>query len=116
MNRMGSICQNFRFPLPKGDICKSHGIDRPYISHHRVLRFFLIQLSDCSALLEKIAEHIYSTRNEIAHAKANYEKRGTECPAREKASFCKMLEIIAIRCIRWFAIQPEEKRVVPHEK
>ena len=56
--------------------------------------------SDCSALLEKIAEHIYSTRNEIAHAKANYEKRGTECPAREKASFCKMLEIIAIRCIR----------------
>lgn len=72
--------------------------------------------SDCSALLEKIAEHIYSTRNEIAHAKANYEKRGTECPAREKASFCKMLEIIAIRCIRWFAIQPEEKRVVPHEK
>ena len=63
-----------------------------------------------------IAEHIYSTRNEIAHAKANYEKRGTECPAREKASFCKMLEIIAIRCIRWFAIQPEEKRVVPHEK
>ena len=72
--------------------------------------------SDCSALLGKIAEHIYSTRNEIAHAKANYEKRGTECPAREKASFCKMLEIIAIRCIRWFAIQPEEKRVVPHEK
>ena len=60
--------------------------------------------------------NIYSTRNEIAHAKANYEKRGTECPAREKASFCKMLEIIAIRCIRWFAIQPEEKRVVPHEK
>ena len=75
-----------------------------------------IDETDRGALLERIAEHIYSTRNEIAHAKANYEKRGTECPAKEKASFCKMLEIAAIRCIRWFAIQPEEKRVVPHEK
>ncbi len=72
--------------------------------------------AECNALLEKIAEHIYSTRNEIAHAKANYEKRGTECPNKEKSSFSKMLEVVAIRCIRWFAIQPEEKRVVINMK
>lgn len=66
--------------------------------------------------LSKISEHIYSTRNEIAHAKANYEKRGTECPNNEKRAFVKMLEIAAIRCIRWFALQPEEKRVVPSTK
>lgn len=64
------------------------------------------------AFLEKISECIYSTRNEIAHAKANYEKRGTECPEKHKEDFCKMLDIIAVRCIRWFALQPEDKRVV----
>lgn len=65
-----------------------------------------------SVFLEKIAECIYSTRNEIAHAKANYEKRGTECPVRYKSDFCVMLDAIAVRCIRWFALQPEDKRVV----
>lgn len=65
-----------------------------------------------SVFLEKIAECIYSTRNEIAHAKANYEKRGTECPVRYKSDFCLMLDAIAVRCIRWFALQPEDKRVV----
>jgi len=65
-----------------------------------------------SAFLEKIAECVYSTRNEIAHAKANYEKRGTECPVKYKSDFCVMLDAIAVKCIRWFALQPEEKRVV----
>ena len=59
----------------------------------------------------KVAECIYSTRNEIAHAKANYDKRGTECPLKYREEFCKMLDIIAVRCIRWFAMQPEDKRV-----
>lgn len=63
--------------------------------------------------LEKIADSIYSTRNEIAHAKANYEKRGTECPQKQKVLYSVMLEKIAVRCIRWFSIQPEDKRVVP---
>jgi len=62
--------------------------------------------------LEKIADCIYSTRNEIAHAKANYEKRGTECPPKYKDDFCMMLDTVAVRCIRWFALQAEEKRVV----
>lgn len=68
--------------------------------------------SDHIRFLEKIAECIYSTRNKIAHAKANYENRGTECPIKYKEDFCMMLEFIAIRCIRWFSIQPDEKRVV----
>ena len=63
------------------------------------------------AFLEKISDCIYNTRNEIAHAKANYEKRGNECPQKHKAEFCEMLDLISVRCIRWFAMQPEEKRV-----
>ena len=68
--------------------------------------------SDFNIYLERIAESIYSTRNEIAHAKANYEKRGTECPNNCKTDFCCLLDMIAVRCVRWFALQPEEKRVV----
>ena len=64
------------------------------------------------AFLEKIAEYVYNTRNEIAHAKANYEKKGTECPQKHKFDFCEMLDLISVRCIRWFALQPEDKRVV----
>ena len=64
------------------------------------------------AFLEKISECVYNTRNEIAHAKANYDKKGNECPQKHKAEFCEMLDLVAVRCIRWFAIQPEDKRVV----
>lgn len=62
--------------------------------------------------LEKISDCVYNTRNEIAHAKANYDKKGNECPQKHKAEFCEMLDLVAVRCIRWFAIQPEDKRVV----
>ena len=67
---------------------------------------------ECVLFLEKISDCIYDTRNEIAHAKANYEKKGAECPKKYKEDYCKMLELIAVRCIRWFALQPEDKRVV----
>ena len=68
--------------------------------------------SEHAVWLTRIAEYIYSTRNEIAHAKANYEKRGTECPRKHKTEFACLLDVIAVRCIRWFALQPEEKRAV----
>lgn len=48
---------------------------------------------------------------EIAHAKANYAKKGTECPEKNKSQFSKALDKIAIRCIRWFAMQADDKRV-----
>lgn len=52
------------------------------------------------------------TRNETAHAKANYEKHGSECPENEKDNFSRLLDYIAVRCVRWYGLQPEEKRVV----
>ena len=64
------------------------------------------------AFLEKLSDCVYNTRNEIAHAKANYDKKGNECPQKHKPEFCEMLDLIAVRCIRWFALQPEDKRVV----
>ena len=61
--------------------------------------------------IEDLVTAIYDTRNEIAHAKANYEKKGKECPLRDRIQFSDVLDRIAVRCIRWFALQPEEKRV-----
>ena len=62
--------------------------------------------------LELLADSIYCTRNEIAHAKANYEKKGTECPEKDRCQFTELLDYIAVRCVRWFGLQPEDKRVV----
>jgi hypothetical protein len=62
--------------------------------------------------IENLITAIYDTRNEIAHTKANYEKKGKECPGKHKEQFSKILDVIAVRCIRWFAIQSEDKRVV----
>lgn len=62
--------------------------------------------------MENIVAGVYDTRNEIAHAKANYVKKGKVCPLEEKRQFVKMLDGIAVRCIRWFDMQSEEKRVI----
>ena len=62
--------------------------------------------------LSNLIAAIYDTRNEIAHAKANYEKKGNECPTKFKEQFCQTLDAIAVRCIRWFSVQPENRRVV----
>lgn len=65
-----------------------------------------------SAIIGTVCEAIYDTRNEIAHAKANYTKKGKECPYDQKSVFVELLDFIAVRCIRWFALQPEDKRMI----
>lgn len=62
--------------------------------------------------LDNLANAIYDTRNEIAHAKANYLKKGDECPNSSKKQFGELLDYLAVRCVRWFALQPEDKRVL----
>lgn len=67
--------------------------------------------SDKRDCLEILATIIYDTRNEIAHAKANYAKTGNECAEKYKSQFGDALDKIAVRCIRWFALQTDNKRV-----
>lgn len=62
--------------------------------------------------LELLSAIIYETRNEIAHAKANYNKKGNECTLNNKSQLILALDKIAVQCIRWFALQPENKRVI----
>lgn len=61
--------------------------------------------------IEILANTICDTRNEIAHAKANYSPKGNECHNDNKEQFAFVLEKIAVRCIRWFGLQDENSRL-----
>lgn len=63
-------------------------------------------------ILGNLAKTISDTRNQIAHAKANYQMKGNECPEEEKEQLIEILTIIARQCIRWFDRQPDYKKVL----
>jgi hypothetical protein len=62
-------------------------------------------------IVVRIADSITATRNEIAHAKANYQRCGLECPVKYKDDFAAMMKKIAEFFIRWYSLQPENSRV-----
>ena len=68
--------------------------------------------SNVSNYINSTSKVVYDTRNEIAHVKANYAKTGNECPEQLKEQFCGVLDKLAVKSIRWFATQQEEKRVI----
>ncbi|PSU98022.1 hypothetical protein C0W80_15825 [Photobacterium leiognathi subsp. mandapamensis] len=63
--------------------------------------------------LSFIASCISSTRNNIAHAKANYRATGDEIPEQHYAGFKDLLRIISQQCIRWYAAQSSSMRIAP---
>ena len=78
----------------------------------------LAAITDASAKQDKeVATREFSfalsaTRNAIAHAKANYEPTGEECPETQLSQFVACVEIAAQQVIRWFARCPEHQRVL----
>lgn len=60
--------------------------------------------------LERLAETIQSTRNEIAHAKANYEPTGRECPPAELGALVRCMRQVAQMAIAWYGDQPAHLR------
>lgn len=78
----------------------------------------LATVSDSSAKQDRdlaareFAYALSSTRNSIAHAKANYEPTGEECPETQLLQFVECAEIAAQHVIRWFARSPEHARVL----
>lgn len=49
-----------------------------------------------------------ATRNEAAHAKANYNRTGNECPADQYVEFAALMRVVAQQAIHWLAVQPPE--------
>lgn len=62
--------------------------------------------------LAQFANSLYSTRNSIAHSKANYTPTGDECPKTELAQLVCCARLAAQQAMRWYYAQPEELRVI----
>jgi len=60
----------------------------------------------------ELSKAISDTRNQIAHAKTNYNRKGMECPENELEEFSLMMKVISEQIVRWFARQPETDRIV----
>lgn len=58
----------------------------------------------------ELAECIYATRNQVAHAKATYKTLGKECPLDEIDQLTVFLELAASEVIRWYNRLPEYQR------
>jgi len=62
---------------------------------------------------QDIAETLVATRNQVAHAKSNYELTGKECPTKDIVEFNKFLKAAAAGVIRWYNRLPEHQKLTP---
>ncbi|MEI2580009.1 hypothetical protein [Scytonema sp. PRP1] len=60
-----------------------------------------------SQALRAFSASLYSTRNSIAHAKANYIPTNDECPERELLAFSNCAKLAAQQVIRWYNFSSE---------
>lgn len=60
--------------------------------------------------LQDLAGCLSATRNQLAHAKANYELTGKECPSDQLSMLVVCAKFAAEQCIRWYAAQSPELR------
>lgn len=61
--------------------------------------------------LQDLSFCIASTRNSIAHAKANYESTGGEAPEEDYDQLAKCMRICAQQAIRWYSGRHESQRL-----
>lgn len=59
-----------------------------------------------------LAKSISDTRNNLSHAKANYDKKGLECPDNQKEEFIILLRNVCIQVIKWFYNTDESIRII----
>ncbi|TSA43752.1 hypothetical protein D4R49_02350 [bacterium] len=57
-----------------------------------------------------LAGCLSATRNQVAHAKANYDRTGKECPVDQMSALMICAKVAAEQCIRWYASQNPELR------
>lgn len=66
----------------------------------------------CNKAYNNLAESISDTRNNISHAKANYDKKGLECPDSQKEQFIILLRNTCLQVIEWFCNTDETIRII----
>ncbi|CAA9533410.1 MAG: hypothetical protein AVDCRST_MAG05-4628 [uncultured Rubrobacteraceae bacterium] len=62
--------------------------------------------------LAQLGYTLSATRNAVAHAKANYEPTGEECPQEHLVAFAECAKLTAQQAVRWYHSRPEEVRVL----
>ncbi|WP_291780229.1 hypothetical protein [Luteibacter sp.] len=62
------------------------------------------------AALSELATALTSSRNQLAHAKANYKPTGKECPPDQIGGLVACAKIAAEQCVRWYAARSPELR------
>lgn len=59
-----------------------------------------------------LAKSISNTRNNLSHAKVNYQKKDLECPENEKEQFVVLLKNVCIQVIEWYSKVDNNIRVI----
>lgn len=60
-----------------------------------------------------LAEAVVATRNQVAHAKSNYQLVGNELKADELPEFNEFMRVAAAQTIRWYNRLPEYQKTTP---
>ena len=63
------------------------------------------------AALGELADCLSATRNELSHAKSNYQSTGAECPAAERTQLAECARLAVDQAIRWFGSLSPHARV-----
>ena len=62
--------------------------------------------------LGRLSQSLYATRNQIAHAKANYTLSGDECPTEELRAFTECIRVATQQVIHWYQFSHESMRLM----
>ncbi|HEC0150757.1 TPA: hypothetical protein R1Q12_005125, partial [Escherichia coli] len=88
----------------------------PMAGHAPVFLRTLAKIGPSSTLAQRqaslldLSAALTATRNQLAHAKANYRRTGKECPPEQLSSLVVCARIAAEQCIRWYSSRPEDLR------
>lgn len=66
----------------------------------------------CNQAYGELSKSISDTRNNLSHAKANYDRKGLECPDIQKDEFVVLLRNVALQVIEWFYNSDESIRII----
>jgi hypothetical protein len=84
----------------------------PYIPKSIALKWKKqLENGNSEKALQELAFCITSTRNRIAHAKANYESTGAEVEQSEYLELSKCMKVCSQQAIRWYASRHESQRI-----
>lgn len=91
--------------------CDASELDHYIPEHFKKKWYSSFQKDNYDKALEDLAHCMISTRNCIAHAKANYNPTGIETPEVEYNALSKCMKMCSQQAIRWYASRHESQRI-----